>query len=345
MRQEKVYIIVLAYKGWQDSILCLESLIRMRYQSWQLIFVDNYSPDDSWEQLLRWADGQLLYVDSESKLSYLYQPPVVKPVKHRVLTSFDVEQGVSITGREILTLVRAETNRGYSAGNNIGIRLAMQQSDAHYIWILNNDTLVPADTLSVLVNAFSHAPEKTAIMGAKVVYADQPDRIQCLGGSVYNPWLGRAHQVYTGYNVASLSNMNNVPPIDYVAGASMLVRSNFIYEIGLLSETYFLYFEELDWCTRAKRAGWHITYEPQAVVYHKEGASIGASKASTHYSNIMADYYFHRSRFLYTQTYCNLMQRCSIYGVTLYSLIKSALVGQFAYTNMFWRLLTNRRIL
>ena len=122
----------------------------------------------------------------------------------------------------------------------------------------------------------------------------------------------------------------------------MFVSTRFVEEVGGLNEDYFLYFEELDWATRGQKRGWTLDYEPTAIVYHKEGASIGASLASQPYQNKFADYQYHRSRLIYTKKYMGLGPIAVLYVRTLLSLLKSILHGRLDYAALFVRVLLGR---
>jgi GT2 family glycosyltransferase len=82
----------------------------------------------------------------------------------------------------------------------------------------------------------------------------------------------------------------------------MMVTRRFLEDVGSMNETYFLYYEEIDWATRARRGGFHLGYAPDAIVYHKEGGTIGSSANRTKRS-LMSEYYLIRSRLLFTRKY------------------------------------------
>lgn len=116
--------------------------------------------------------------------------------------------------------------------------------------------------LTYLVKKAKRNP-KIGLCGSLLHYYYEPERVQAING-VYNKYFATSQ-----YNTSILS----LKPIDYVVGASMLISKEFIEDIGLLSEEYFLYYEELDWVMRAK--GKYIqAYATESIVYHKEGATI-----------------------------------------------------------------------
>jgi hypothetical protein len=130
--------------------------------------------------------------------------------------------------------------------------------------------------------------------GSVLRFYDQPEKIQAIGGVKFNFWLARGEQLGQGLNADDPA----VPEIaksepDYIAGASMLVTKGFLQDVGLMEESYFLYFEEIDWAMRA-RPRWEQAIADDSVVYHKEGGSIGTS--SRNRRSVLSQYYLTRNR-------------------------------------------------
>ena len=186
--------------------------------------------------------------------------------------------------------IESKVNRGYAGGNNIALRYAMSQDDMEYCWLLNNDTIVEPNSLSLLVDYMNHN-KHVGLCGAKLVYEWDRSKIQGYGGC-YNPVLGTMH---------SCIDKEDIKDIDYIIGAAVLVRKSFLENIGLMDEGYFLYYEELDWTVRA-RGKYDIACVDDSIVYHKEGASTGANNAEKSKS-ILADYYSIRNRIRFTRKF------------------------------------------
>lgn len=297
---EKVFIIILNWNGWQDTIACLESVLRSTYPHFRVIVCDNASTDNSLERIAAWAEGRLQAICPTPSLERLISPPLSKPIPfiHADLS----RQGEVLSHGEPLILLQTGANRGFAAGVNMGLRLALR-SDPDYVWILNNDTLVESSTLEELVRRMREKPQ-AGICGATVLYLDEPEVIQALGGSVFNPWLARGRQMKSG---ASLSEMEiDAEEIEsrlsYIVGASMLVRRRLLEEVGLMSEQFFLYFEEIDWALRAARSRFQLAYAPGSVVYHKVGASTGKNLSKSQ-SNPAVEFYSSRNRILITRQF------------------------------------------
>jgi GT2 family glycosyltransferase len=159
---------------------------------------------------------------------------------------------------------------------------------------LNNDTVVQADALSYLLHKMRVHPE-IGICGSKVVYYFEPERVQCPGGYGFNPWTARVKQI-------SASNDAEVERrLKYVSGASTFVRRGFLEQVGLMNEQYFLYFEEIDWATRAQ-GRFRLGYCAKSLVYHKEGRSIGSHRLSGSRSRA-SERWLSRNRVVFIRTH------------------------------------------
>ena len=300
MRVPKAYIIVLNWNGWRDTIECLESVFRLRYPDFRVVVCDNGSADGSIEQIKAWARGEISVGARNEDLAHLTVPPVPKPIPFEELSA-ESESKDSRSSSARLILIQTGSNLGFAGGNNVGLRYALAQESCDFFWLLNNDTVVDPNALSALVERMQQRPD-VGMCGSTLLYYENPRLVQALGGSVYNRWIARGGHIGLGRNSDDLPSCDAVESrMKYVQGASMLVRREFLEQIGLMSEAYFLYFDEIDWATRA-RGKYSLAYASQSVVYHKEGSAIGTSvdraKRSTY-----SDYYAARSRMLFTKRY------------------------------------------
>lgn len=298
----KVYIILVNWNGWKDTIECLESVLRLNYSSFRVIVCDNASTDGSLERIADWASGKLEAGCSNPELLHLSFPPMPKPIPHlQVASGEQVDLGRS---HERIILVDTGANLGFAGGNNVGLRLALAAGDLEYAWLLNNDTVVDPDALAALLERMEQRPD-AGICGSTLLYYNQPKLVQAMGGSIYNPWTARGGHIGLGKEWTGQADHNSVEArIKYVVGASMFARRRFLDEIGLMNESYFLYFEEVDWAIRA-RGRFSLAYAPQSLVYHKEGGSIGTSRIRANRSP-MSEYYAARSCMLLTKKYLPL---------------------------------------
>lgn len=293
-----VYIVVINFKGWYDTIECLESLFRLKYTNYRIVVCDNASGDDSLERIADWANGALPVVRQNETLDWLTTPPVEKPISFLRMRAGDAVSTSAIA--EKLILVQSESNLGFAGANNIGLRMALANPHVDYVWLLNNDTVVEPGALSAMLDHMRCQPQ-AGICGSTLLYYDDPTVVQACGGSSYNRWFARGNHLGQGarWEKAPLPEaMESL--MRYVVGASMLTRRRFLEEVGLMDERYFLYFEEIDWALRGSPR-FALAYSPHAIVYHKEGASIGSS--TTKKQGPLAEFYLARNRLLFTWTY------------------------------------------
>jgi hypothetical protein len=159
-------------------------------------------------------------------------------------------------------------NMGFAGGANPGLARALEMGQP-YILLLNNDTEVAADSLEILVAAAEEHP-RAGILSPLIRYAG--DGRVWFAGSYRRRFLPGAF--WPAYR-----RRRSLPPaaraIDYATGCAMLLRSTMLHQVGLFDETYFMYWEDLDLCERARRTGWQILLIPPAVVHHRVSASIG----------------------------------------------------------------------
>lgn len=169
-----------------------------------------------------------------------------------------------------VTLLRNEENVGFAAGNNAGVRNALE-AGAEYLWLLNNDTVVEKDTLKNLVKALQGTPG--AGMASPVIhYHGDPDSVQFCGS--YIDWERR--RIVKVENPGSLpGNGANVS----LWGTALLIKRGVVERIGHLDAKYFAYHEDEEYCMRAARAGYRCIVVPGARLFHKNSRSTGSNDA------------------------------------------------------------------
>ena len=181
------------------------------------------------------------------------------------------------------TLVRTPVNGGFSYGNNLAVRAALaSQQCPDFVWLLNPDTRVRAGALSHLV-AFLRAHPQVGIAGSSFEFEDgtlwpHAFRFPSIWSEVATGLrLGFVGTLLKG-RTTLLTMSDRAERVDWLPGASMMVRREVFESIGLMDEGYFLYFEETDYCLQAARAGWHCWYVPQSRVMHIVGQSSGITE-------------------------------------------------------------------
>lgn len=316
--KSKVYIAILNYNGWKDTIECIESVLKSSYKDYQIIVVDNKSANDSMRHILGWAKGkQKIEYCANTKLKHMSQPEIKKPLSFE----YRIEDNIIYSDLEFcnskqanpIIFIQSQANNGFAAGNNIAIKYALEKNDFKYIWLLNNDTTIRKDTLCNLLN-FATA-KNIGIAGSVLMDYENPDKVQAYGGAI-DKKTGRGGHI--------VMNDELEYRLDYIIGASFLIDKQVIDSIGLLPEEYFLYYEETDYCFKALKNSFKIGVSVNSLVYHKEGASTGLKKASSR--SELSDFLLIRNRIIFHKKYlkCSF---CLWVGV-FRDIVKIALKGK-----------------
>jgi len=290
------YIILLNWNGWKDTIECLESVFRLKADDFTVVVCDNASTDGSLDRLKDWARGELQSAASNPQLSALSSPPVLKPISYLELTREEAESSGQIP---VVPLVFIQTgaNLGYAGGNNVGLRYALRDERAQLFWLLNNDTVVDPNALTAIIQYMQGHPRVGLCGSLNLSYSAHRETL-AYGGGVYNRWTARTAKTEQG---ASRSLSRAPARLDFISGASMLASRSFLREIGLMEESYFLYFEEHDWAARSKGI-FDLGYAGDSIIYHKEGMSIGSNR-NREMRSLLSEKYLSRNRLLFTRRF------------------------------------------
>jgi GT2 family glycosyltransferase len=197
-------------------------------------------------------------------------------------------------------ILETKTNLGFAGGNNVGIEWALAHH-AEWILLLNNDTLVDPNILLEFLCAAKAQP-KAKILGAKILRYHEPKILDHLGG-FWNEKKGEFTSPEQGTLDHDYFNMRQV---DYVCGAAFFMHRSVPKTIGLLEPRYFLFWEESDYCCRAKKAGIEIWTAPKAIVRHKISSSFTGGKPHT-------EYFWWRSRLLWVERNCSPEEKRNLY--------------------------------
>lgn len=165
-------------------------------------------------------------------------------------------------------IVANNTNLGFAGGNNAGIQRALDAT-FDYILLLNNDTIVDPGFIDPLLTGMS---EKVGIAGPKIYYYTPSDQIWFAGGEVS---LHRGTARHIGIRERDLGQHDSPRRVDYISGCALMARRDVFERIGLLDPGYRAYFEDVDFCMRATRAGFDVIYAPRSKVWHRISASTG----------------------------------------------------------------------
>lgn len=191
--------------------------------------------------------------------------------------------------------IQTGENLGYAEGNNVGIRYALKNG-ADFVFILNNDTTVEPNILEAFLKR--DAP----IQGGKAHLMSDPKTLDHLGGN----WNVKKGEFELVGSQAPASEWNNPISLDYVCGVALFVSAEVFRNIGLFEARYFLFWEESDFCMRAKREGYPATVCPEAVLYHKVSASFAGGKPHT-------TYFWWRNRLLWIDRNCTKEEKKSLH--------------------------------
>jgi GT2 family glycosyltransferase len=291
----KVAILILNWNGWEDTIECIESVLQIDYPNYYAIVIDNGSTNDSITKIKDYADGKI-----KIKSKYVKYSPKNKPIKLLELTNKNAdssEKDLGDHGKEFfktkidqrLILLKNEKNFGFAEGNNIGMRFALTGFDPDYILLLNNDVTVEPDFLTKMIKV-GESDKKSGIIGSKIPYYDNPDK----------NWFCKGIINWFSINIAYHSDKcrEEIINSDYITGCVALIKKEVIEKVGYLDKTLFLYFEDADYCLRARNSGYSMVVVPSAIVYHKVSATSYSFIKST------AQYYFSRNRIWFVKKYC-----------------------------------------
>mgnify|MGYP000897581501 FL=1 len=287
MNNPRVSIIILNWNGWEDTVECLESVYQINYPNFDVILVDNASEDNSLKKIRNYCCGNLKV---ESRF-FKYNP------KNKPIKTLEFSEGFENSGESIkiknstpnLTIIKNNKNYGFPGGNNVGMKFALKFFNPNYILLLNNDTVVEENFLDELVKN-GESNEDVGILGPKIYFYDEPNTIWSAGCKI--SWkLSRGIQI--GINEIDKSQYDTAKKVEYVNGSAFLIKREVIEKIGLMDETYFLYFEESDWTIRANYEGYKSLYIPKANIWHKISRSGGGI------SKPIGLYYITRNRWIF----------------------------------------------
>jgi len=210
------------------------------------------------------------------------------------------------------TLILNPVNGGFSGGCNLGVARALADGATH-IFLLNNDATVSPSTLDTLRRE-SLAQGDRAILGCAVKYFGL-DRYQFFGSSTAK-YFGTP--LWFGDDDLSKLSSRTVET-DFALGAALFAPTQIWRDIGAFDDQFYLNYEEVDWCYRARKAGFACYVVPAAIVFHKVGATIGPINGP------MQNYFLSRNELLFARRHATFSQRARLFCRSLLNLIKSTI--------------------
>ena len=250
MQTPKVYILILNYNSWEDSIECLENILQQDYQNYQIVLIDNASPDGSMQHIQSWADKTINYFYTQDTD---LQDIEIKDIPDKLI------------------LIQSQKNDGFAAGNNIFLQKA--RSEDAYVWLLNPDMSLNEDTLTQLIR-FAQNNSTQSIIGCTLKKYNSPEETFLVGGAKINTRWG---------TVSFIQKPNEIDQLDYIHGGALCTHLSNFELLGVLPEDYFLYWEEADWCYQAKLRGFQLLVCIEAVAFDKIGGSVGRGYLAEYY--------------------------------------------------------------
>ncbi len=249
-QEGRVAILILNYINTEDTIGLVQTLAKSSYQKFEIIVIDNDSPNVSFRELIQCLGDR--------------------------------------------TIIRSPKNLGYAGGNNLGIEY-VKDKGFEFVWVINPDTTVEESTLDRLVVA-AQKRKDISIYGSTICWSHRPDTVWFAGGVVQIS--DRQCQTYHMYNGQHKDLVpKQIYDVDYVTGASIFCRTRIFSEVGLIPERYFLYFEETDWCLRARKKGHRIAVVPDSVLYHAKRSQVDVLPTKIYF------YYYIRGSVLFMLKY------------------------------------------
>ena len=196
--------------------------------------------------------------------------------------------------------IRSDINLGFAGGNNLGIKKA----SGDYLFFINNDTEITQGLIATLAGILDTNP-KAGMISPKIKFFEDPTTLQYVGFTPMNFFTARNNCI--GYMEKDNGQYDNTGGhTGFIHGAAMMVKKEAIEKAGLMPESFFLYYEEMDWCERIKRAGFTAWVEPKAIIYHKESISVGKKSP-------LKEFFMNRNRILFIRRNAPLFARLVFY--------------------------------
>ncbi|RNC89637.1 MAG: glycosyltransferase family 2 protein [Allomuricauda sp.] len=227
-----------------------------------------------------------------------------------------------------VTLIKSEENLGFAGGNNLGVKAAK----GDYLLFINNDTIVPENFIQPLVDTLERDPS-IGMVSPKIKFHWDASLIQYAGYTPMNHWTIRNSSI--GYHQKDDGAYDQPGETESIHGAAMMVPKQVVDQVGMMTEIYFLYYEEHDWAAMIKRAGYKVYYQPQAYILHKESLSTGKFSPLKTYYIARNRIVFARRNFKPAQLFVSLLFQAfvSIPKNTLTFIVKR----QFQHLKAFWQ--------
>ena len=240
---KKVNIIIVNYNCCQDTLSCIESLLKSNYNNYQIYIIDNNSSDDSIDIIVKWIKNK----------NILLEVLDVDAFNHKKIKPVIIKE---------ITLIKNDVNEGFGSANNVVLNFLIQHTDnSEYVWLLNPDTVVEKDVILDLVT-LAYKKEKV-IIGNVIHYFNKPEKILFCGGFKIKKII---------HGITRVTDCNDINQVDAITGASLFTNIRTFKKLGLLSEEYFMYWEETDFCINASRKGFIFDINTKSKIFDHVGS-------------------------------------------------------------------------
>lgn len=262
-----VLVIVINWKGARHTNTCLESLAGQQGARFDLVVCDNASNDDSVCEIRSQLGARWGWRETPAEATLA---PVADEVRSvTALAPTQEGAGGAPPAWDRLWLWTLTRNLGYAGGANAVLRWGLRAGYKGF-WILNNDLALAPDALAQVCLAAA-VDDSLGPIGSVLMHWEEPGRVQAVAGRYH-------HLIATGTHQTALPLGSDpvLTPVDYPVGACLYASRRLLERVGPMDERYFLYYEEIDWAERARRAGFRPAVALRSRARHREGASTGS---------------------------------------------------------------------
>lgn len=271
----KTAVVIVHFKGTDDTLACVNSLVNTenKNQTFSIIVVINPSEEDHSNLL---GTFQKIY------------PQII--------------------------IIENKINTGFAGGNNIGIRKAMEIGSDQII-LLNNDTEVPGDFINSFAE-YGKSDKSIGLVSPKIYFTkgfeyhkdkyqeNEKGKVIWYGGGIID-W-SNIYASHRGVDEVDTGQFDQISETEFATGCCMLIKKEVIEKIGFLDEKYFLYYEDIDYSVRVKKAGYRVMYYPKSFIWHKNASSSGKPGSPIHI------YYQTRNRLYFGFKYASFRVKKSL---------------------------------
>lgn len=191
----KVYILILNWNSWQDTIECVESVLKSDYRDFQIIIIDNDSKDSSVEFIKKYLNREIFpRIPENTYLKRNILPFIKDKIPYILYTEEEALKGGNLQKEKNIfcpqnikypvIIIKNRKNYGFAKGNNIALKFVLKRKDFSYVWLLNNDTIIEKNTLENLLKK-AKENKKIGFVGSVIRYYQNPNFIQAVGGGKF----------------------------------------------------------------------------------------------------------------------------------------------------------------